>query len=134
MKDRGAAGVDLGAPGWKKTSYRRPVDNGSPRSSRSPTVSPCCNTVQVRFITVYPGGNTVELRFNTVQPGLGRSCTVHPGGYTVELRFHTVLYGSSRLPPVNHIFLRSSRGEHVAAEHPHQEAETDGDAAAAGSR
>ena len=23
---RGAAGVDLGAPGWKKTSYRRPVD------------------------------------------------------------------------------------------------------------
>ena len=38
VKDRGAAGVDLGAPGWKKTSYRRPVDNGSPRSSRSPTV------------------------------------------------------------------------------------------------
>ena len=31
----------------KKTSYRRPVDNCSPRSSRSPTVSPCCNTVQV---------------------------------------------------------------------------------------
>ena len=27
MKDRGAAGVDLGGPGWKKTSYRRPVDN-----------------------------------------------------------------------------------------------------------
>ena len=25
MKDRGAAGVDLGAPGWEKTSYRRPV-------------------------------------------------------------------------------------------------------------
>ena len=34
---------------WKKTSYRRPVDNVSPRSSRSPTVSPCCNTVQVRY-------------------------------------------------------------------------------------
>ena len=43
-KDRGAAGVDLGAPGWEKTSYRRPVDNSSPRSSRSSTVSPCCNT------------------------------------------------------------------------------------------
>ena len=26
VKDRGAAGVDLGAPGWKKTSYRLPVD------------------------------------------------------------------------------------------------------------
>ena len=26
VKDRGAAGVDLGAPGWEKTSYRRPVD------------------------------------------------------------------------------------------------------------
>ena len=25
VKDRGAAGIDLGAPGWKKTSYRRPV-------------------------------------------------------------------------------------------------------------
>ena len=25
MKDGGAAGVDLGAPGWKKTSYRRPL-------------------------------------------------------------------------------------------------------------
>ena len=44
VKDRGAAGVDLGAPGWNKTSYRRPVDNSSPRSSRSPTVSPCCIT------------------------------------------------------------------------------------------
>ena len=30
VKDRGAAGVDLGAPGWKKTSYRRPVDNALP--------------------------------------------------------------------------------------------------------
>ena len=58
VEDRGAAGVDLGATGWKKTSYRRAVDNGSPRSSRSPTVSPCCKMVQVRFITVYPGGNT----------------------------------------------------------------------------
>ena len=36
MKDRGAAGVDLGAPGWKKTSYRRPSSRLFLAASSSP--------------------------------------------------------------------------------------------------
>ena len=45
---------------WHRDGKKRAIDarwtNGSPRSSRSPTVSPCCNTVQSAGMNRGPAG------------------------------------------------------------------------------